>query len=215
MLYINVTPITKQSDGTVNLTFIGSNEQRYTFAAGTTQSDVVISINAFTFVHGLSASINGDDFARVKVQSIAVGSDATAGAVQACCDIQPLLYESPVGGTPMYELQTFGMSYPPADLNCDGLIDVEDLIQLLAAWGPCEAHTACPADLSGDGHVHVADLLLLLNAWTGSAMQDTQARVSSIPQNQYSALRRRSPTPDTAAGAPPPPSHAARTARPA
>lgn len=47
------------------------------------------------------------------------------------------------------------------DLSGDGNIDVTDLFQLLAAWGPC----SCPADLSGDGNVNVTDLFQLLAAW--------------------------------------------------
>lgn len=48
------------------------------------------------------------------------------------------------------------------DLNCDGVVDVSDLLILLAAWGNCEN---CPADLNGDGTVDVSDLLVLLANW--------------------------------------------------
>jgi probable HAF family extracellular repeat protein len=54
----------------------------------------------------------------------------------------------------------------PADINCDGTVNVGDLLALLAGWGPCPAPPApCPADLNGDGVVNVADLLGLLAAW--------------------------------------------------
>jgi hypothetical protein len=53
----------------------------------------------------------------------------------------------------------------PADLNCDGAVDVFDLLALLSMWGPCPRETSCPADLSGDGVVDVFDLLQLLAAW--------------------------------------------------
>lgn len=49
-----------------------------------------------------------------------------------------------------------------ADITCSGVIDVSDLLQLLAAWGPCPG---CPADLNGDDVVDVSDLLQLLSAW--------------------------------------------------
>lgn len=51
---------------------------------------------------------------------------------------------------------------PTGDLNCDGVINVMDLILLLTAWGPC---SGCPADLNSDGQVNVTDLLLLLTNW--------------------------------------------------
>ena len=50
----------------------------------------------------------------------------------------------------------------PEDLNHDGVVNVLDLLQLLAAWGPCPA---CPEDLNGDGVVNVLDLLIVLAAW--------------------------------------------------
>ena len=49
------------------------------------------------------------------------------------------------------------------DVNGDGAVNVEDLLLLLAAWGPC---TGCPADLNADGMVDVLDLLELLANWS-------------------------------------------------
>jgi predicted outer membrane repeat protein len=53
----------------------------------------------------------------------------------------------------------------PADLFEDEVIDVIDLLALLALWGPCPPDGPCPADLNGDGTVEVTDLLMLLAAW--------------------------------------------------
>jgi hypothetical protein len=50
----------------------------------------------------------------------------------------------------------------PGDFNGDGVVDVEDLLSLLAAWGPCEG---CPQDIDGSGVVDVEDLLALLANW--------------------------------------------------
>jgi hypothetical protein len=49
------------------------------------------------------------------------------------------------------------------DLNQDGVVDVQDLLLLFQAWGPCED---CPADLNGDGWVDATDLLILLSNWS-------------------------------------------------
>jgi hypothetical protein len=48
------------------------------------------------------------------------------------------------------------------DLNDDGVVDVMDLLQVLADWGACPG---CPADFDGSGAVDVVDLLILLDAW--------------------------------------------------
>ena len=50
----------------------------------------------------------------------------------------------------------------PADLDGDGAVGIVDLLQLLAAWGPCPG---CTADLDGDGVVGILDFVDLLAAW--------------------------------------------------
>lgn len=50
----------------------------------------------------------------------------------------------------------------PADLNCDGNVNGQDLAELLSAWGQ-----SGDADLNGDGFVGAADLSVLLSGWTG------------------------------------------------
>lgn len=55
----------------------------------------------------------------------------------------------------------------PGDVNVDGAVDVNDLLDLLAAWGPCPPQpSGCPADQDDDGQVTVTDLLLLLANWS-------------------------------------------------
>ncbi|MBT7351304.1 MAG: EF-hand domain-containing protein, partial [Phycisphaerae bacterium] len=48
------------------------------------------------------------------------------------------------------------------DLNGDGMIGVDDLLQLLSAWGSCDG---CEEDLNNDGLVGVDDLLAMLGVW--------------------------------------------------
>jgi glucose/arabinose dehydrogenase len=50
-----------------------------------------------------------------------------------------------------------------ADIDCDGVVGINDLLDLLAAWGPC---AGCPEDINGDGVVNILDLLDLLAQWT-------------------------------------------------
>lgn len=49
-----------------------------------------------------------------------------------------------------------------ADIDCDGVVAVPDLLILLAWWG---LDPGTPPDLNIDGIVNVPDLLLLLGAW--------------------------------------------------
>ena len=51
----------------------------------------------------------------------------------------------------------------PGDVNGDGVVNLEDLLLVLGAWGPCPA---CPEDINGDGVVNVLDLLIVLGNWT-------------------------------------------------
>jgi hypothetical protein len=54
----------------------------------------------------------------------------------------------------------------PGDLNGDGVVDVQDLLILISAWGPCGNPDGCPSDLDGDGVVNVVDMMLLFTYWT-------------------------------------------------
>lgn len=53
------------------------------------------------------------------------------------------------------------------DLDADGIVGVPDLLELLAAWGPCPAHcpAICVGDLDGDETLGLADVIGLLAAW--------------------------------------------------
>lgn len=51
-----------------------------------------------------------------------------------------------------------------ADLNFDGVVDVNDQLLLLANWGTCGVGF-CIGDLNQDGFVDVDDLLRLLGSW--------------------------------------------------
>lgn len=50
------------------------------------------------------------------------------------------------------------------DITNSDVVDVADLIALLARWGPCEKEN-CPADLDRDMMVGLTDLLIVLAAW--------------------------------------------------
>jgi hypothetical protein len=50
----------------------------------------------------------------------------------------------------------------PADINNDGTVNVQDLLAVIGAWGPCPG---CAADINDDQQVNVADLLAVIDAW--------------------------------------------------
>lgn len=52
----------------------------------------------------------------------------------------------------------------PADFNCDGVVDGNDLVVLLGGWGQCRA-APCIADINDDGVIDGTDLAIVLGAW--------------------------------------------------
>ena len=49
------------------------------------------------------------------------------------------------------------------DIDGNGIVEVGDLLILLANWGPC---AGCQTDLNGDGSVDILDLLIVLGNWS-------------------------------------------------
>ncbi|MHC5027631.1 MAG: S8 family serine peptidase [Planctomycetota bacterium] len=49
------------------------------------------------------------------------------------------------------------------DVTGDGSVDVNDLVEIILAWGVCGGD--CPADVTGDGTVDVNDLVEVILAW--------------------------------------------------
>ena len=53
----------------------------------------------------------------------------------------------------------------PSDVTGDLQVNVNDLLAVINAWGPCGG---CPADIAParpDGQVNVNDLLAVINGW--------------------------------------------------
>jgi uncharacterized membrane protein len=52
------------------------------------------------------------------------------------------------------------------DVNSDGVVNIDDLLAVISAWGPCPAPpAACSADIVVDGQVNIDDLLLVISNW--------------------------------------------------
>ena len=69
----------------------------------------------------------------------------------------------PAGETYWAHTNQDGECPATADVNGDGVVNVNDLLIVLGDWGPC---IGCQSDLDGDGIVAVNDVLALLAAWT-------------------------------------------------
>jgi hypothetical protein len=56
---------------------------------------------------------------------------------------------------------------PPrvGDANGDDLVNVDDLLAVITAWGACPVSPPCPADVTGNGVINVDDLLLVITSW--------------------------------------------------
>lgn len=50
------------------------------------------------------------------------------------------------------------------DLNCDGVVNTDDLVILVAAWGPCLMGNPCP-DTNNDGTINTDDLINVIVNW--------------------------------------------------
>jgi hypothetical protein len=66
-----------------------------------------------------------------------------------------------------FEIPTNGRTQ--ADINNDGVVDVDDLLIVIKSWGPCYPPRMCAADIApppdGNGVVDVDDLLMVINNW--------------------------------------------------
>jgi hypothetical protein len=89
------------------------------------------------------------------------GTDCNANRVPDGCDILEGASDDVNGNDVPDECES------PADVNGDGVVDVEDLVQVALAWGACAGPCppGCPEDTDGDCTVGVADLVAVVVGW--------------------------------------------------
>ena len=64
------------------------------------------------------------------------------------------------------DVQVIDLSEPRlGDVTGDGVVDMNDLLAVISAWGQCAPPTICTADVNDDGAVNVDDLLLVISNW--------------------------------------------------
>lgn len=52
------------------------------------------------------------------------------------------------------------------DVNSDGIVDIDDVFAILAAWGSCDNPDDCPEDVNDDDVVDIDDLFEVLANWS-------------------------------------------------
>ncbi|MBC8201700.1 MAG: hypothetical protein H8E86_06585 [Planctomycetes bacterium] len=61
------------------------------------------------------------------------------------------------------EILSSGGAGVVGDVNCDGVVDVTDVLAVVSVWGPCSDH--CEQDVVPDGIIDVLDLLHVIGNW--------------------------------------------------
>ena len=59
-------------------------------------------------------------------------------------------------------LGAWGEVKPQIDLDGDNVVDVTDILQVIAKYGPC---SSCIEDMDDDGFVGVYEILTILDSW--------------------------------------------------
>ena len=49
------------------------------------------------------------------------------------------------------------------DVNCDGIVNITDILSIISTWGTCD--TVCNEDIVPDGLINVSDLLQVIGNW--------------------------------------------------
>jgi hypothetical protein len=61
------------------------------------------------------------------------------------------------------EILTTSSGVIPGDVNCDGIVNIADILSIISTWGTCD--TVCNEDIVPDGLINVSDLLQVIGNW--------------------------------------------------
>ena len=134
-----VSPINDlNSDGISDIIVGTLFSDNYTYFLSGLDGEILFSSNFGTPVDAISAipDIVGDGSSEL----IAGGRDGTISCISGGLD---------------------AIIYNPADINQDGLVNIQDLLIVMDQWGLTDS----VADINNDGFVNVTDLLLVVSNW--------------------------------------------------
>jgi len=176
---LRVVAATNRDTDTVTIhRFLNSNVTPYLFPVGTEPVGITAGqlhvTDPGTWVTDLVVANRGDDTVTVlemifgRTRTFAVGSQPTAVAIADFSGngVNDVAVLNSGSGSVSILMNLTPPPPVPGDLNGDGVVDLADLLILLATWGPCADPGDCPADFDMNGEVDLADLLFLLGAWS-------------------------------------------------
>lgn len=103
----------------------------------------------------MTGSFEGNEVGGILIIDPDLRLDVTMGSSE-FCDNGPFNISGP------FTVQGFFTLCCPADANGDDDVDIDDLFDVLAAWGSCGD---CPADVNLDGLVDIDDVFEVLGNW--------------------------------------------------
>jgi hypothetical protein len=94
----------------------------------------------------------------------------TSGPLDFCGTLAPGQYEirsesSGSGGAGSNHSMTLRI-VKPGDVNGDQLVNVDDLLGVINAWGVCSNPQNCPQDVTCNNAIDIDDLLAVINNWS-------------------------------------------------
>ena len=101
-------------------------------------------------------------------------------------DIMDRIVGSPSGVVDMgaYEVPASEIDICAADINANGVVNIDDLLAVIMTWGTCSDPYSCPTDCSpqpcGNDTVDIEDLLYVINHWGLNCPTQDYGNVGSL-----------------------------------
>lgn len=159
-----------------SLTLFEDGSMRFHYGSGNTPVSPTIGISKGDGTHYLLSMYDGDtDLNNANSVEILPPSPLPAGmmlnadgtlegapAEVVTMDLRVMVTDS----LDRADLKTFELVINPEDMfgdvNRSGAVDIDDVFDTLAAWGPCDG---CLEDVNADGMVDIDDIFAILSAW--------------------------------------------------